>query len=203
MIVNTQSAATQTDLAELVGVTQQAISAMVGAGKLEISGTLGDALQAYCERLRDQAAGRLGSELGGLDLVQERAALAREQRIAQELKNQVLRGEYAPIGLLADVLGIASSAVVDRFDQLEGALRKSCPNISDEVLSTVLGVVTAARNEWIRATVRLVDEAVDRFAIEDEAGDLDQPPDDDEAQQASESLYQVAAGAVVLKGVNL
>lgn len=129
-------------------------------------------LLAYCERLRDQAAGRTGSEVGGLDLVQERAALAREQRIAQELKNAVARGEFAPIGLLSDVLGRAASAVVDRFDQLEGSLRKACPDISDDVLMTVLGVVAAARNEWLRSTAKLVDQSIDSVLDEDPAGDL-------------------------------
>lgn len=60
-------------------------------------------LLGYCDRLRGMAAGRHSA--GGLDLVQERAALARSQREAQELKNAVARGEFAPIGLLADVLG--------------------------------------------------------------------------------------------------
>ena len=70
--------ATQTALAGLVGVTQPTISNLVSEGKLPSSGTLGELLLAYCARLRDQAAGRMG-ENTTLDLVQERAALAREQ----------------------------------------------------------------------------------------------------------------------------
>ena len=122
---------TQTALAELVGVTQPTISNLMTEGKLPATGTLGELLLAYCARLRDQAAGRMG-ENTTLDLVQERAALAREQREGQAIKNAVARREYAPIGLLADVLGMAASAVVDRFDQLEGALRKACPDLPDE-----------------------------------------------------------------------
>jgi phage terminase Nu1 subunit (DNA packaging protein) len=140
-------------------------------GALPPCATNGELLLAYCERLRQQAAGRLGGEVGGLDLVQERAALAREQRIAQELKNAVARGEFAPIGLLADVLGQAASSVVDRFDQLEGALRKSCPDISDDVMQVVLGVVAAARNEWLRSTARLVDASIDTLQADTEDGD--------------------------------
>lgn len=81
------------------------------------------------------------------------------------------RGEYAPIGLLADVLGRAASSVVDRFDQLEGALRKQCPDISDDVLMAVLGVNAAARNEWLRATARLVDQYIDELADAEGDGD--------------------------------
>lgn len=161
----------QADFAELVGVSEARVSQLMADGVMQRGGTAHEWLLAYCERLRDQAAGRTGDGAGGLDLVQERAALARSQREAQDLKNAVARGEFAPIGLLADVLGRAASSVVDRFDQLEGSLRKSCPDISDDVLLAVLGVNAAARNEWLRATARLVDQYIDELADADEEGD--------------------------------
>ena len=147
---------------------------MVTDGKLPGTGSLGDVLQAYCQRLRLQAAGRMGDEVGGLDLVQERAALAREQREGQAIKNAVARREYAPIGLLSDVLGMASSAVVDRFDQLEGALRKACPDLPDEAKTTVQQVIASARNEWIRSTSTLVADTVD--AMTDDEDQEDETP---------------------------
>ena len=169
MVIDLAAPATQSDVAMVVGVSQQAISALVTEGKLQGDGTLGEVLQAYCQRLRLQAAGRMGDEVGGLDLVQERAALAREQREGQAIKNAVARKEFAPVGLLADVLGMAASAVVDRFDQLEGALRKACPDLPDDAKTTVQSVIAAARNEWIRSTERLVTEAIDAMlAAQDE-----------------------------------
>ena len=157
----------------VVGVSQQAISAMVSEGKLVCDGApLGDVVAAYCERLRDQAAGRLGDGVGGLDLVQERAALAREQRLSQAMKNAVARGEYAPIGALANVLGMASSAVVDRIDQLDGSLRKACPDLPEDARSTVLQVIASARNEWIRSTAKLVADEVQAM-VDDDLDDQD------------------------------
>lgn len=166
--------ATQAEIAEVVGVSQQAISTMMGDGKLPSDGTLGELLQAYCQRLRDQAAGRLGDGVGGLDLVQERAAESRERRIGQAIKNGVARKEFGPVGLLADVLGTASSAVVDRFDHLESMLAKSCPDLPEEAKTAVLTVIADARNEWIKSTARLVDTAVDEMlsADEDDPDDL-------------------------------
>lgn len=158
---------TQAEFGELVGISQQAVSALVQAGVLDSGAPWRQWLRAYCERLREQAAGRLGAE-GGLDLVQERAALARSQRIAQDLKNAVARGEYAPIGLLTDVLALASSSVVDRFDLLDGAVRKACPDLPEQARAAVQGVIASARNEWIRATAQLVDE---RLAQMDEQSD--------------------------------
>lgn len=177
MLIDMEQQATQASLAALVGVTQPTISKLMADGKIPAAGTLGELLLAYCQRLRDQAAGRLGDSLG-LDLVQERAALAREQREGQAIKNAVARKEYAPIGLLADVLGMASSAVVDRFDQLEGTLKKACPDLPDEAKTTVQQVIAEARNEWVRSTAKLVDDSLDAMLIEDEN------QDDDAAEEA-------------------
>src|SRR5450830_1250571 len=167
----------QAEFAAWVGVSEARVSQLLSEGVMTRGDTGHAWLVAYCERLRDQAAGRAGSETGGLDLVQERAALAREQRIAQALKNSVARGEYAPVGLLADVLGMASSAVVDRFDQLEGTLQKACPDLPEEAKAAVMQVLASARNEWIRSTARLVTEQVDAMAQADD--DSDSPTDTD------------------------
>ncbi|MNR45569.1 hypothetical protein D3C85_1644310 [compost metagenome] len=63
---------------------------------------------------------------------------------------------------------MASSAVVDRFEQLEGALRKACPDLPDEAKATVQQVIANARNEWIRATEKLVVLELDRLASDDD-----------------------------------
>lgn len=160
----------QADFAQLIGVSEARVSQLVSEGVITRGETAAQWLIAYCERLRDQAAGRMGESMG-LDLVQERAALARAQREGQDIKNAVARREYAPVGLLADVLGMASSAVVDRFDQLEGALRKACPDLPDAAKTTVQQVIANARNEWIRSTASLVIEAIDAMlAAQDDEG---------------------------------
>lgn len=160
----------QSEFAQIVGVSEARVSQMVSEGVIARGDNAAAWLVAYCERLRDQAAGRLG-ETYGLDLVQERAALAREQREGQAIKNAVARREFAPVGLLADVLGQASSAVVDRFDQLEGTLRKACPDLPDEAKTAVLQVIASARNEWIRSTERLVADTVDAMLVDGAAED--------------------------------
>lgn len=163
----------QAEFAQMVGVSEASISKRVSEGILQRGDNAHAWLVAYTEHLRDQAAGRLGDSMG-LDLVQERAALARSQREAQDLKNAVARGEYAPIGLLADVLGEAASAVVDRMDQVEGDLRKACPDLPEEARVIVLRVLAGARNEWIRSTAKLVADKVDAMATAEEEGDDDE-----------------------------
>ena len=156
MVVDLSIEGTQEQLASLVGVSQPTVSLLFSAGKLPPGGTLGELVLAYCYRLREQAAGRMGSELGGLDLVQERAALAREQRLGIEIKNAVLRSAYAPIGLLSEVLATASQSIVERFEQLPGALKKACPELPDAAREQVMVLLAEARNEWVRATFELV-----------------------------------------------
>ncbi|WP_313603941.1 hypothetical protein [Comamonas jiangduensis] len=157
----------QAEFAQMVGVSEASISKRVSDGVLTRGECVHAWLVAYCEHLRDQAAGRLGETLG-LDLVQERAGLARAQRESQELKNAVARGEYAPIGILADVLALASSAIVDRLDQLEGQLRKACPDLPEEARQVILRVIADARNEWIRSTSKLVTSAVEGMTLADD-----------------------------------
>ena len=170
MVVDLSAPGTHAALAAIVGVTQQAISA-IGIP----SGTLGEMVLAYCLRMREQAAGRYSE--GPLDLAQERAALARSQREAVDLKNAVARGEFAPITLLSEVLAQASQSIVERFEQLPGQLKRACPALDDAARDQVMTTLAAARNEWVRATCEL--------AI--------QPPDltDDETEDAEDE--QVAA----------
>lgn len=158
------------------------------AGIIEDGGTLGQWIEAVFSHLREQAAGRLGSGGASLDLVQERAALAREQRQGLEIKNAALRGEFAPVRKLAEVLGQASSAMADRFDQLEGALRLKRPDIDDELMGAILAVVASARNEWIRVTARRVDAFVDKLLEEQD----DEMPSDSFTPDDNEGLWEGA-----------
>ena len=161
----------QEDFGELVGISQQRVSQLMADGILPRDVTGLAWLRAYTEHLREYAAGRRGD--GDLDLVQERAALARAQRIAQDMKNAVTRAQYAPVGLLADVLSAASAGVVDRFDQLDGVLKKACPDLPEAARTALHQVLASARNEWIRSTEKLAAETLDAIADEQ-----DEPPMD-------------------------
>ena len=107
---------------------------------------------------------------GTLDLGQERARLAREQRIGIEIKNAVLRGEYAPISLLAEVLASASQAVAERFDHLPGQIKRVAPTLPPAVMDRVMTTIAEARNEWVRQTSSL---AIDGLVGVDDAAELE------------------------------
>ena len=174
MMIDLQVPAVQTVVASVVGTTKQAINAMITEGKLPADESMGGLILAYCGRLREQAAGRLGDTADGLDPAQESAALKRSQREGQEIKNALARGEYAPIGLLSEVLATASQSVVERFDQLPAALRKTCPDLPEAARDQVMSLLANARNEWVRATADLVAKNLAP------ADDAEFEPEDDE-----------------------
>lgn len=160
---------TDAQFGELVGVEPPVVCEWRTKKRLPTPLVLGPALRAYCYRLREQAALRLGHTDGGLDLVQERAALAREQRVGLEIKNLALRGQYAETALLERVLAAAAAAVVERFEHLPAKMRTACPELPQAALDQAVAVVVAARNEWARSMAQLVlDQAL--------------PPEEDEPE---------------------
>ena len=159
----------QVDFGEMVGVTQPAVSQMVTDGVIKMGDTGHAWLLAYCRKLREGAA--RWDTPSELTLTRERAELARAQRMQIELKTATLRGEYAPIGLLEDVLAVASSSIADRIEGLEGLLRKVAPDLPEPARDALLQAIAGARNEWVRATARLV---VERLELGDD--DAEAPP---------------------------
>lgn len=66
---------------------------------------------AYCNQKREVAAGRAPSGDSDLDLVAERARLAKEQADGQEIKNALARSEVVPAADVEKVWG----QLIDRF----------------------------------------------------------------------------------------
>lgn len=166
MVIDLSESALQHVFGALIDVSQQRVAQLVADGVLPAGATYGDWLKAYATRLREQAAGRASGEIGGLDLVQERAALAREQRVGYEIKNAVARGDFAPIAALASVLATASQAVVDRFDMLPGQIKKVCPDLPEAVRTQIDTTIAEARNEWVSSTASLVVKQIEAMEID-------------------------------------
>lgn len=168
---------TQAETAAHLGVSDRTVRELEPKLKLPPNYTLEQMRLAYVQHLREVAAGRTSQSEDALDLAAERAALARAQREGIEIKNAALRGEYAPIALLAEVLANASQAVAERFDHLPGTLKKACPDLTDADREQILEVIASARNEWVRQTARLVAASV--TTAEDDEPELDLGDDDE------------------------
>lgn len=168
---------TQVEIAEHLDMSERNLrEVLVQVGLGSRSATLAEIRIAYIRRLREQSAGRDDK------LANERAALARSQRMGQDIKNAIAQREYAPIGLLTDVLAAASAAVNDRFEALRGDLRKRCPDLSETALATIDAMLADARSEWARSSASLAMRVVVELTDDDDEP-LD-PLDDDDDQAA-------------------
>ncbi|WP_346839815.1 hypothetical protein [Microbulbifer sp. SAOS-129_SWC] len=88
-VVDLTDTATQSGFARLVGASQPAIAKHVQAGVLEQGASYGAWLQAYCERLRTEAAGRLATEARNRrDMAQALESEANAQLKMRELYRQ-------------------------------------------------------------------------------------------------------------------
>jgi terminase small subunit / prophage DNA-packing protein len=92
--------ATAVDLAELWGITRQAVNTLARRGIITRKGRGFDRdenTRRYCAHLRELATGR-GGEAAIASATAERARLAKAQADAQELKNATLRGAMLDAG---------------------------------------------------------------------------------------------------------
>ena len=144
-IINLNERATQKKFADLIDVSEAAVSDLVKRGVILKDHPLGEWLHRYCSHIREQAAGR--ATTGGLDLATERAALAREQTIRIELQNAISRREYAPIDAMESGLADLMSRIAKQFDSIPGKLRVKSDKLTADDLDVVSGVIASIRNE--------------------------------------------------------
>ena len=142
--MNLQEVHTQASIAEIIGISQQAISEIERRGVCDRGMTLLQWWRTYTNHLREQAAGRLAS--GDLDLATERAALARAQREKIEMQNAVTRKELAPAYLLEEIIANAGAKMAAIFEAIPGALRRRNQNLTAADLETVASEIAKARN---------------------------------------------------------
>ena len=135
---------TQAAFGALVGVSQQAVGNLVGRGILDSSMSGQQMLHAYCSHLRETAAGR--SAGGDLDLVAERAMLAREQRVRIAMQNAVTRSELAPVVLIEEVLAKAGGRIGGLFDAIPGAVKRRVPSLSSDEIGNIEKEIAKVRN---------------------------------------------------------
>ena len=169
LVLGLQRVCTHDEFADLVGLSRSRVTQLVGDGVLENGRTASIWLRAYVERLREQAAGR---DIDGT-LANERAQLTRSQRIHQDMRNAILQGEYAPIGLLADILGIASAALAQRLEALPARIKTVCPELPDEARTAIEATLANARNEWVQATGELCEARLNAIAASEGEGQED------------------------------
>lgn len=142
-------------------LAKEGVIPVAGRGRFPLWACIG----AYCERLREQAAGRAASddEDGLPDLARERALLARAQREGQAMKNAVLRGELLPVDDVEAVVGAVLDATKAKVQALPTKLAPRCVGLKHltEARDVLAAGVTEAYDE-LSTTPVVVASAVDR-----------------------------------------
>lgn len=135
---------TQTEFAALVGISQPAVSGLLARGIIREGGTIGQWAEAYCDHLREQAAGRAAA--GDLDLAAERARLAKEQADKVAMQNAVSRGELAPVAAMEAVLAAVGTRVGKILDTIPGLVRRRAPGVGHDVIEQITADIAKCRN---------------------------------------------------------
>lgn len=130
---------------EIVGISQPAVSDLIKRGILTDGDVASNWLIAYCSHLREQAAGRAGSD-GSLDLVSERARLAKEQADKVAFQNALTRNQLAPVDLLEEVLAKAAGRINGIFDAIPGMIKRRLPALSSDDIDLIAAEIARGRN---------------------------------------------------------
>ena len=145
--------ATVSEVAKHIGVSPKYVNDLINEGVIAKRGRglydLDECREAYISKLREKAAGRAGS--GELDLVSERARLAKEQADAKEMENAVERGDLVYI---EDVAKQVENQFTKVRTRLLGVPTKVAPEVhacatTREVQSVIEQAIVEALNELV------------------------------------------------------
>ena len=138
---------TQDEIAHYLDISDRRLRELLAEWGISHKTTPLDQIRVrYIRKLREEAAGR--ADVGGEDgLVAARTREANERADRLALQNAQLRGEFAPIELLGDVLAKTIEIMVSELEQIDAALVKVAPDLPEPARQAVLTCVNAARNK--------------------------------------------------------
>lgn len=145
----------QVDFANLVGISQPAVSELLTKGILKAGQPTRIWLLAYTRQLREQAAGR------GADgeLAANRAAESGTRNEMLQIKLKKMRGEYAPVIAIEQVLAHIGTQIASKLEPLPARIKMLCPQLNPDDLKSVEGAITEARNLAASASLATLEDA--------------------------------------------
>jgi len=159
--VEFKGTATQSELAGLVGISQQAVAKFLAGAKVPRSGRGQiDAkafLHAYCAHLREQAAGRAplledeGDDGETFDLVKQRARLAKAQADRVEMDNALRRTQM-----------VLAAAVTVGWQTIFVHVRAKMLSLPTKMAAMLAGLTTPA--EILEKLTEAVHEALEELS---------------------------------------
>lgn len=148
----------QREFSTIIGVSEPAVSGLVKRGVIRTGQSAGEWIFAYCRHLREQAAGR------SLELSEERAGLAREQKLLARIKKQRELGEWAPIENITLALSRVTAQMASIFDSIPIQLKRQFPSLTADQLNVIREELAKARNMLVSVGTEAVTDAAIRVA---------------------------------------
>jgi len=165
MQIDISKPCTHAAFGQLVGISKQAVGALLERGTLTRGASMGEWLIEYCGSQREQNQGNADGE----NLAYERAVATRVARERDEIRLAVDRAEFAPVTALQQALATMGNAVVSALQPLHLTLHKRCPALTPEDVVLIQREVAKACAQAEAASLQLL-----------------QPKDEDEAEGADE-----------------
>ncbi|WP_242683691.1 terminase small subunit [Paenalcaligenes suwonensis] len=136
----------QAKFAQLVGITQPAVSGLISRGILQVRDTGENWVIAYCGHLRDIASGRTGSNAEGFDPDKELGRLRAAQADKVEMANLERRAELAPVSVIEEVLVRSGVKVASLLDAIPSSIKRRVPSLTDAEIGFIRREIAHARN---------------------------------------------------------
>lgn len=145
----------QVDFAQLVGITQPAVSDLLTRGVLKPNDSLRTWLLAYTKQLREQAAGR------GADgeLAANRAALTHTNNEMAQIKLKRLRGQFAAVNVIEQILAFVGKQIASALEPLPARIKMLVPQLTPDDVKAIEAAITEVRNKAADMSIATLAEA--------------------------------------------
>jgi phage terminase Nu1 subunit (DNA packaging protein) len=156
----------ETDFAHAIGAEQPTISKLLKEGVLTRGADARQWLKQLYVYYSESSAGRRGN--GPLDLVQERARLAREQADKTNFELRRLRGEFVPCRMIVEAMSDVHGRVRVRLLQLPHTFKSTFREIPSRQIVALDNLIRDLLTELSR--LRLTPEIAKRLDAWQESG---------------------------------
>jgi len=143
-MISLNEVATQSGFGRLVGISQPAVNEKVSDGLLPVNGTYQQWLNIYCERLREEAAGRSGEDQ--VCLTRERARLTKGQADKVERENAIENELKRDVSVLTEVLAQMSTKIAGKLEAIPVRIKREAGDVPREALEIIEQVIVDVRN---------------------------------------------------------
>jgi phage terminase Nu1 subunit (DNA packaging protein) len=156
-MINIDEEVSQCEFSMVIGVSEPLVSKLIAKGVIMPGQSLREWIIAYCQNLREQAAGR------SLELSTERAGLAKEQKLRARIAKLRDLGEWAPIENMTLVLSRVTTQMASTFDNIPVKLKRAFPELTSDQLNIVRAEINEIRNLMVSVGKEAVADAAKRL----------------------------------------